>query len=281
MAPPILSTSLIYITSANRVSGTPDDFTVSLPNSTLSNPWHGKTRITVVDCIVNRCFYSVREVNHEFSVTNLSTGVKTDYSIPIGNYTLQSWMVELDRLLPDFTVTHNATNGLCNFKPKTITSFRFTFKGRTASLFGFNQGDTPAGDNVVGLTSAFPLKLNIDSFINIHHSLPKLFNSSVANFRQKDFQENDVLIRLPVNVPSFANIVFQNTHDDYSFYLGNTHINYLRLWVTSEWNEQLDPFQYDWSITLRVDYEGPDDPDLKNIEMLGKLDEKLQYLALK
>ena len=279
MAPPILSTSLIYITSANRVSGTPSDFTVSLPNTALSNPWMGKTRVTVVDAVINRCFYAVREINHRFSVT--ANGVKTDITIPIGNYTLQAWMVELAKLLPGFTVTHNPTNGLCTFKPTAAGSFQFAFEGRTASLFGFNQGDTPTGDNITGITSAFPLKLNIDSFINVHHSLPKLFNSSVANYRQKDFQESDVLIRLPVNVPAFANIIYQNTHDDYSFYLGNTHVNYLRLRLTSEWYEELDPFPYDWSITLRVDYEGPDDPDQKKIDALGKLDEKLQYLALK
>ena len=112
MAPRVLSQNLIYITSANRLSGTPSDFTVSLPNSVLANPWGGKTRVTVVDAIMNRCFYSVRSINNSFSVTQTNTGAVTQYQVPTGNYTLQSWQTALSALLPGWTITHNPTNGL-------------------------------------------------------------------------------------------------------------------------------------------------------------------------
>ena len=281
MAPRVLSQNLIYITSANRLSGTPSDFTVSLPNSVLANPWGGRTKVTVVDAILNRCFYSVRSINNAFSVTQTNTGTVTEYQVPLGNYTIQSWQTALTALLAGWKITHNPTSGLCTFLPTAVGVYKMTFHGRTASLFGFNQGETPTATNVSPIVSAFPLKLNIDSFINIHHSLPKMFNSSVANYRQQDFQENDVLVRLPCNVPPFANITYQNTRDDYSFYLGNTHVNSLRLYLSSEWYDSLDPFSYDWSLTLRIDYEAIDDPELINIAKLTEMNEKLQYLALK
>jgi hypothetical protein len=281
MAPRVLSQNLIFITSANRLSGTPSDFTVSLPNSVLANPWGGRTKVTVVDAILNRCFYSVRSINNKFSVKQVTTGVTTQYTIPYGNYTIQSWQAALGKLLPGWTITHDPTSGLCTFLPTALGIYQLAFQGRSSSLFGFNPGDTPTGTNISGIVSSYPLKLNIDSFINIHHSLPKMFNSSVANYRQQDFQENDVLVRLPCNVPAFANITYQNTRDDFSFYLGNTHVNSLRLYLTSEWYDTLDPFPYDWSLTLRVDYESLDDPEQISIAKLTEMNEKLQYLSLK
>ena len=228
MAPRVLSQNLIYITSAHRISGTPSDFHCCLPNSVLQNQWGGRTKLTVIDCIINRCFYSVRSINNKFSITNTTTGVKTDYNIPYGNYTIQSWQATLTSMLPDWKITHDMVSGLCTFSTDKLGVFEWQWYDRSASLFGFHEGDAHTATNIQPLVSEFPLKLNIDSFINIHHSLPKMFNSSVANYRQTEFRENDVLIRLPVNVAPFANIVYQNTSDDYSFYLGNTHCNALR-----------------------------------------------------
>lgn len=282
MAPRVLSQNLIYISSANRISGTPADFTVSLPNNVLHNTWGGRTKVTVVDCILNRCFYSVRSINNRFSIKNGITDVTTEYNIKYGNYTLQSWLANLGEMLgPSWKITHDPVSGLCSFQPLAVGVYEFRFAERTSSLFGLKQDVIYHASTAVPLVSQYPLKLNIDSFINIHHSLPRMFNSTVGNYRQVDFQENDVLLRLPVNVPAYANIVYQNTRDDYSFYLGNTHVNQLRIYVTSEWYDTIEPFDYDWSLTLRVDYESPDDPDQAIIAKLTEANEKLQYLALK
>ena len=235
----------------------------------------------MVDAIINRCFYSVRSINNQFILKNITAGTTTTLEIPWVNYTIQSWQATLAKLLPGWTITHDMVSGLCTYLPTALGVYQLSFTGHSASLFGFHPSDTPTGTNVSPIVSHFPLKLNIDSFINIHHNLPKMFNSSVANYRQVEFTENDVLIRLPVNVPAFANIIYQNTNDDFSFYLGNTHVNSLRLYLTSEWYTDLHPFPYDWSITLRVDYESPDDPEQIIIAKLTEMHEKMQYLALK
>lgn len=281
MAPRVLSQSLIYITSANRLSGTPSDFTVSLPNTALANPWLGRTKISVVDCVLNRCFYTVRSINNTFILKNITSNTTQILSIPVGNYTIESWKAALSALLPGWTISHDPVSGLCTYAPSGLGVFQLSFTGRSASLFGFDPSDTPTGTVVAPITSSHPLKLNLDMFINIHHSLPKLFNSSVGNMRTVDFSENDVLLRIPCNVPSFGNIVYQSTKDDYSFYLGNNHVNQLRLYLTGEFYDSLDPFPYDWSMVLRVDYESPDDLDQKSIEKLTEMNEKLHYLALK
>ena len=80
------------------------------------------------------------------------------------------------------------------------------------------------------------------------------------NFRQNNMQESDVLIRLPVNVESFANIIYQNSADDFSFYTSASHISELTLSIKDEHKDSIAPFPYDWSIILRIDYEALEDP---------------------
>jgi hypothetical protein len=191
-------------------------------------------------------------------------------------------MTQLQELLPGWTFSHNQTNGLCTFKPPLDGySYGFKFSDKSSYLFGLHPHDTPIGVNSNPIRSDFPLKLNLESFINIHHNFPRLKNSSVANYKQTEVRENDVLIRLAVNVPSFANIVYQNTNDDFSFYIAANHVNHLHLYVSDEHKDNISPFPYDWSITLRVDYESNDDPSQEIIKKLESINEKLLHLALK
>lgn len=282
MAPRVLSSGLVFISSANRLTGTPDDFTLTLPNNTFHNPYHGRTKVVVVDCIINRCFYSVREINNKFSIHHNITDTTSDFAIPHGNYTIQSWLGTISGLLgPNWKVSHDPISGLCTYSTEQLGIFTWQFNQRCAHLFGFNLGETQYATSTSPLKSRFPLKLNLDSFVNVHTDLPRMFNSSIANYRQKEFRENDVLCRLPVNVVAWGNIVYQNQHDDFSFYLAGTQVNTMRLYLTSEYFDSLDPFAYDWSITLRVDYESPDDSEEIIIAKMDVLNDKLQYLALK
>ena len=62
---PIMKTQLVYISSTFRTSGTPVNFTTSLPAGVLQNTYGGRTKITVVDVIINRCFHSIRISNND------------------------------------------------------------------------------------------------------------------------------------------------------------------------------------------------------------------------
>jgi len=275
MSPPVLKTQLLYISSTFRTSGTPDNFTTSLPAGVLQNPYGGRTKVTVADVIINRCFYSIRASNNDFIVNN--NGTKTSIRIPIGNYTLDSWLTELGVLLTGWTLTHNETNGLCIFNPPG-PGYSFEFKDKSSYLFGFLPHETPGGAPII---SSFPLRLNLESFLTIHHNLPKVTNSAVNNFRQNNMQESDVLIRLPVNVESFANIIYQNTADDFSFYTSASHVSELSLSIKDEHKDSIGPFPYDWSITLRIDYESDTDPMNSILSILKSIDQKLLLLSIK
>ena len=286
----IKAQQLLMISSANRLTGTPSDFTVSLPNGMLYNEYGGRTKITVVDTIINRCFWSVRDSNNDFRVVRTNSADRNgfiiesdiEYRIPVGNYSIQSWMVALQALLPAWSFAHNSTNGLCTFRPPLDGwSYGFRFSDKSSYLLGFHPTDEPWGTNRSPIISDFPLRLNIESFLNIHHSFPRLKNSSVANYKQTEVRENDVLIRLPVNVPSFANIIFQNINDDWSFYIASSHVNQLRLYVTDEHRDSITPFPYDWSLTLRIDIYSNDEPMTDINKKLDSINEKLSYLALK
>lgn len=275
MAPIVVKTQLIYISSQYRTSGTPDNFTTSLPAGILHNEFGGRTKITVTDLIINRCFYSIRASNNDFSVVN--NGTKISVRIPVGNYDLDQWLATLNTLLPGWTISHNEINGLCTFNTPG-PGYGFEFKDKSSYLFGFLPHDKPSGSQII---SSFPLRLNLESFLTIHHNLPKVTNSAVNNFRQTNAQESDVLIRVPVNVPSFANIIYQNVNDDFSFYTSASHVSELELSIKDEHKDEIGPFPYDWSITLRIDYESKNDPIESILSILKNLNDKITLLALK
>lgn len=74
MSPPVLKSQLLCIPSTFITSGTPDNFTTFLPAGVLQNPYGGRTKITVVDFIINTCFYSIRESSDQ-SINSKTTVV--------------------------------------------------------------------------------------------------------------------------------------------------------------------------------------------------------------
>ena len=75
----------------------------------------GRTKITVVNVIINRRFHSIRASNNDFIMNN--NGAKTSIRIPIGNYTIDTWLVTLRTSLSGWTINHNEIYCLCIFTP--------------------------------------------------------------------------------------------------------------------------------------------------------------------
>jgi hypothetical protein len=270
---------MLYINSKNRYIGTPSDFYVTIPNNMINLlDRKGRIKFTVMDAIINRSWYSIQENNNTFTVSDGTTS--TEYNIPVGYHSVKTLKTVLQELLVNWTITWDKYTDKCTFKPPNNGKvYTLSFNDASCELFGFKQNDTPSGTYSSPIVSGYPLKVNRESAVLIHADIPKLENSVVDNILQSDFYESDVIIKIPIDVAPFDNLIYMaNGTDLYSFVSSASNINEIRFWISDEHNRRLE-VPYDWTLTMRIEYIYDDEPTgvHTNIE---RIRDYLKYIIL-
>lgn len=246
---------LLYINSRHRAHGTPGDFTVAVPNSmlALSGNRRGRIKISVIDAVINRCWYTVQETNNSFQVFDGST--TTSHDLPLGYFTALTLRTIIAGMLPAWSIGWSKeTNKLTLVPPNDGRTYRLTFGDASCELFGFAPGAAPSGTHARPIVSDRPIKVNRENALLVHTDIPRAENSIVDNVLQPQFVESDILIKIPVTAAPFDNVVFTaGAGDLYAFVTTSTNINTIRFWITDELGRALE-IPYDWTLTLRIDY---------------------------
>ncbi|KAG2454189.1 hypothetical protein HYH02_001224 [Chlamydomonas schloesseri] len=247
-------TQLIHISSANRRSGTPADFWVTLPHAAIKlDRTRGRIKVSVVSAVVNRSWYSVTAANSTWSVLDGST--TTNLTLPEGYYDVISLRTALAALLPGWGVTYLRVTNKFRFQPPPDgKTYRFSLPGYAYELLGFQRGAQPTGTNASPLVSQRPVKLNRENSVCVHASLPKERGAVVDNLATSGFVESHVLVAIPIDNITFA----ANESDMYTYTLTAQHLDDIRFWVTDDTGRALE-LQYDWCLTLRITYTEGDD----------------------
>lgn len=148
-------------------------------------------------------------------------------------------------------------------------------------MFGFAQTDRGTAIGGSSIVSNYPQMLSRSSFVAVHTNIPTMRNSSIDNLYGQKFVTSDILLKLPVNVQPMDNIVYQSGSADgpYSFHTSVSHLSELNLYLTDEFNQALTP-QYDWSLTLRIEYEKNYEPSEKSNSLLSKIADSMQLMTL-
>lgn len=255
-----MRSQLIYINSANRVKGNPSDFTVRIPHGLLKADKMGRIKVSVVDAIINRSWYTVTSKNNSFQVVNLTDNITTTVTLPIGYYNVNQLRSTLSSSLLNWSVLYNNQLNKFTFVPPNNSKvYNFVFSNPCSDLLGFTMSDRPGGTFNSPIISSIPLKVNQENAIIVHSDLPKEKHSSVDNMSSVNFVESNVLIKMPISVQPFDNITFMASSEQmHSFFLSVQHVNDIRFWVTDESNQPLD-LSYNWTLTLRVEYQEGED----------------------
>jgi hypothetical protein len=274
-------TELLYVNSRNRISGTPWDFVVKLPNHMLCMVGRpGRIRVSVIDAIINRCWYSVQDNNNTFSISDGTH--TTTYDIPVGYHTSKTIRSVLTALLPTWTVSWDKYTDLCVFTPpddgKTYT---MTFLDAVCELFGFNLiSDAPSGTHAAPIVSAHPIKVNRENAVLIHTDIPRIENAVVDNILQPTFCESDILIKIPIDVAPFANLIYTaNSNELFSFFTSASNLNDMRIYLTDEYGRSLQ-VAYDWTLTLKADYLYDEPPGRSIQDNLSRITDYLKLMIL-
>lgn len=273
-------TSLIFITSKNRISGTPWDFNINFNNELIKAPKGHYIQLSVEQVSINRSWYSIQEGYNTFDFVN-NIGGFMRVTLPPGYYNaadlraqLQSqighiFTITYDKKVNKFTFTaYNFSGGVTWWK------FGFTIES-VAQMFGFNLTDSPmmtvASPTVV---SSKPIKVNEDANILIRTNLPRQRFSGIDNLKPT-FIESDILCSIPILSAPFDNVVFsRNSITNFTYNILAPTIHGVRIYVTNE-DDVFLKMPYDWTMTWSIKYlpYNTDDtkPILENIRDMMRL----------
>lgn len=189
------------VDSSDRISGTSNNFVINI-NMPAGNEYN---RIILNSAVIPKSFYLIRETYNTFT---LKEGVNLwTITIPIGNYTLSEFLIQIQALLDDhtfiqFTYVMSFSKRLGKFtwivSGNAGVQPSFIFTTNVFESFGFDKNTT----NVFvadSLTSSNIINLNPNEMVYI---CSDLVNNA----------ENQILEAIPMcNIPDYSYQYYQNT----------------------------------------------------------------------
>lgn len=263
----------VYINSGLRQSGTTDNFMIGIPITT-DNDYEF---VTCLSANIPVAYYLVPLGANTFVLTE--NGVNTTISIPVGNYTLKSFTIDVAALMilnsPNgytYTIAYNVgyTNvltGLMTFTCSNTTSnVSITVFNALNEQFGFPSNSTNTFTNG-NITSD-----NITSFIN-----------ETSIFLRSDLGDNGtdtILQECYCNTSQpLGIIIFQSTAPlEYGKRLIGGNPRTGRFWLTDEYNNPINLNGINFVFTLLF-YRFKSDPGLEEIiDNLKRLNSNFETL---
>jgi hypothetical protein len=179
---------LHYINSRTRESGVSGQFThkIKLPTN--------HDTISLISCSIPKSWYLIPNTNENFFYLGA-----TKISLPVGNYTVNTFLETVNNLIAPSLIVFSATTGKFTIT-SSAGSISFPADSRINQLFGFAQGSTT---NFAG-TIISPSIVNFQSINTLYICLDIVRDNSygIAN----------CLYSLPVtNTVDYSYVTFQNS----------------------------------------------------------------------
>lgn len=247
----------VYISSKHKQpSEKNNDFEIHFPSKLIScNP---KTEYLVMNIngfIMTNSFYNTQEANNKFNII-VEGGVIHNFEISVGNYNvlqLLDWFNE--NLSSLVKVEYNSNLNKYKWTNDIITNKKITIVSLTANDFlGFDNNDVNEIESGTFVYSNHPINMMGDELILL--SMPDLKQTypSVDNFKDGRINDSSVVAYLPINVPAFALMIYENrdSGDSFSYVIENTDIDHLRLQCFNQDMELIDVGNYQLAIQFEV-----------------------------
>ena len=208
------SSRIVYINSEERLTGTNEDFTVALSMS----PNEDYDRCCVLYGMIPISYYLVDSNNNTFTLRE--GAVNTVISIPIGNYSANSFATVVTGLLNTVSPNHwvYAISLNNTFTKASDGKFYFTVTGNSSQpsfiftnhlyeQFGFSKNSTNTFVSNA-LVSTYVLSFIPETAVYLHSDIVDTKDNNGTSMLQEFYGENSV---------SFSNIVYQcKTVEEYS-----------------------------------------------------------------
>ena len=133
-----MKTQLIFINSANRLSGSCYDFLININDGLIKAEENQTINLVVLDVVLNRSWYTVQNSDNTFNIFNGTS--TTTYTIPIGYYSVTTLKSTLSTILPGGWIVsyYSTTNKFILTPPSDSKTYTISFINSACYLLGFN-----------------------------------------------------------------------------------------------------------------------------------------------
>lgn len=230
---------MFNISSSNAINGSfKSVVNVSLPDLAFHHEHINTVYLMVDHCEIPNSFYIVNYTNNILVVNNIS------YTVPVGNYNVNSLITVLQSLLPTgFTITYNSITNKYTFN---YTS-SFTINANTSTI---NKVIGLGVDDLTGLNIELPYLVN---FLPI----PRLsFHSTFLNTNNYSSSDgsSDVFLCLQNNVGQLSTINYTNQTQT-QYLVQEKGISSFTITVTDDLGRLINFNNIDWYMTFLIKIE--------------------------
>ena len=272
---PIVNTYNVFMSSANRTSGTSANFNIQLVRPiTLANPnnWFS---VRVGSAEIPYIFNLINSTNNviNFSITRGGTTYNGTTTITAGNYNIMTLLSEFAKDLAAsikvltgwdpssiFNFTYNRSTGLATFgmSPTDTTATSITIQNNSP-IFMKCLGFPPSVPSftftyVVSATSTQSVNVlqNTAIYIRSDNLIQSVnFENIVANTM------SDIIAKIQVNVNPMTMILWTNP-SDLEVKINNRSIEYINLYVGDSTQYELNLGNLDWTSRVAIHEWEPD-----------------------
>jgi len=245
----------VYISSKHKKPNENNNhFEINFPSGLIKcNP---KTEYMVMNIngfIMTNSFYNTQEINNKFKI--IVDDVINDYEIPVGNYNVIQLLEWLNANVKTLITVQYDTN---------LNKYKWTndvIPDKTIKIISISANDFIGFDNNVEnviytndfIYSTKTLNMAGDELVLLSMPSIKQTYPSVDNFSGK-VRDSNVVAYLPINVPSFGLIVYENRDagDSFSYVIENTEIDNLILKCHNQDMELINVGNYQLAIQFEI-----------------------------
>jgi hypothetical protein len=233
---------LLYINSADRASGSINDFHIFLQDDLLFGQHKD---VAVIEAIIPFSYYAINSNNDTFlcGPTGDDTVTLTD-----GNYTGTELATHLAvalnvALVPTYSVAFSSITGKFTYSTGDNSDFDLITDTKNYKYLGFLPSTTNSSASGI-LVSANVVNLSGTEYIDI------LSNLQIATENTTNLQKN-VLARIYPNSSPFAS-VFYTMATDNSIHFDGQHLNRLHIQLFDDQGDALGLNGNHWAFTLKT-----------------------------
>ena len=264
--PERIKTITSFIKSRNRGSNEkPYDFTIDYPDGILTCKADEYMEINVVSFDMINTMYNIYSGNNQFIIRRGTED--TTYTIPVGNYSVKTFLAQLQGLIndPHITVAYNTAQNTYTFKKNSTSQLHYLLPSTIWGLVNMLP-TVPYEITTAGLATGYVNLVNYSKII-LRTEGVNYYYSNIENYgnSNKSTLSNIIFWACKSDIEPFKVIKYNNEDAGRSFNyrVENKEINSLTLQLRNENNEPIYDAP-DYLIALQFNFYKRDDNTIKN-----------------
>lgn len=225
----LLRRQTLFIRSADRVLGTPSDYTVDVQDGLVRCGVNEVLEVTLSQFFGRATWLGLNDANRRLTFVDAASGARTDVTLQAGNYTMRALAKALAAAYP--VVEVKFLPQFAHLRLRFRTPHRLEFPSEEAArYFGFAA---LAVGPALELESTEPLNPAPVSSVCVHllnlHPLAAGNGMSAPGGR---IVPTSLLMAIPVSAAPFTDLEYRNLADDFAMVIADKRVHKLQVRIT-------------------------------------------------